>query len=50
MIELTMSQIVKNPSVLREAIQHGDVRLIWKEQKPNGKVIESAIVRKEAVK
>lgn len=50
MKELTMSQIVKNPSVLREALQNSDVRLIWKEQKPNGKVIESAIVRKEAVK
>lgn len=50
MIELTITQIVKNPNILRESLKSGDVRLIWREQKPNGKVIESAIVSKDIVK
>lgn len=47
MIELTITQIVQKPNILREALQNGDVRLVWKQQRPNGKVIESAIVTKE---
>lgn len=47
MKELTISEIIKKPNILRQAIQEGDVRIVWKEAKPNGKVLESAIVRKE---
>ena len=47
MRELTISEIVKKPSVLRDAINSGPVRIVWKEAKPNGKVIESAVVTKD---
>lgn len=50
MTELTITQIVQKPNLLREALQSGDVRILWREQKPNGKVLESAIVSKEVAK
>ena len=49
MKELTMTEIARHPSKLREALEEGDVRIIWKEQKPNGKVTFSAITKKESI-
>lgn len=47
MKELTITAIVKRPNDLRTALDKGPVRIVWKEQKPNGAVIFSAIVNKE---
>jgi len=47
MTELTITQVAKKHTVLKEALKKGPVRIVWKEQKPNGKVIFSAIVTKE---
>jgi hypothetical protein len=47
MIEISISEITKNPNKLRTELDKGPVRIIWKEQKPNGKVVFSAIVNKE---
>lgn len=44
---LTISEIVKRPSLLREALEEGTVRITWKESKPNGKIIFSSIAEKE---
>ena len=44
---LTISEIVKHPAKLREFLELGKVRITWKESKPGGKVIFSAIVDKE---
>ena len=44
---LTLTQIVKNPSLLRKALKESKdrkVRIIWKEPKPNGIIEDSAIV------
>ena len=49
MKELTISQIVKKSGLLFEALKDGPVRIVWKEQKPNGKVIFSAIANKEGL-
>lgn len=49
MIELTITQIVQKPNLLRDGLKSGDVRIVWREQKPGGKIVESAIVRKEKV-
>lgn len=44
---LTISQIIKSPGLLKVEAEKGPVRLIWKEPKPNGLVVFSAIVKKE---
>ena len=44
---LTLTQIVKTPSLLRKALKESKdqkVRIIWKEAKPNGILEDSAIV------
>lgn len=50
MITLTLTQITRSPSKLWSALKSGDVRIVKKEQKPSGQVIESAIVKREVVK
>ena len=47
---LSITEIVKTPAAFKEALQSGDVKIIWKEQKPNGKVVFSAIAKKEGGK
>lgn len=47
MITLTITEIVKNPAILRSSLSKGEVKIIWKEQKPNGKVLFSALAKKE---
>jgi len=47
MKELTISQIVKKSGLLFEALKDGPVRIVKKEPWPGGKVLESAIVKKE---
>ena len=47
MKELTITEIAKKHTVLREGLEKGPVRIVWKEQKPGGKVVFSAIVKKE---
>lgn len=49
MKELTITEIAKKHTVLREALEKGPVRIVWKEQKPNGKVLFAANVTKESV-
>jgi hypothetical protein len=44
---LTISEVVKHPSKLHKALKKGAVRITWKESKPNGKIIFSAIIKKE---
>ena len=50
MITLTITELTRSPSLLRSALKSGDVRIVWKDQKPGGQVIESAIVKREVVK
>jgi len=50
MIELTITEIVQKPAKLRQALESGPVRIVWKEQKPGGKVRFSAIATKEECK
>lgn len=48
MQQLTSSEIVKTPSLLKEAVESGEeVRIVWKEPKPGGKVVLSAVIKKE---
>jgi hypothetical protein len=47
MKELTITEIAKKHTVLRENLEKGPVRILWKEQKPGGKVLFSAIIKKE---
>lgn len=45
---LTITEVVRKPNVLREALENQPkVRIIWKEAKPNGLVEFSAIIKKE---
>jgi hypothetical protein len=44
---LTISQVMKAPGLLKKELEKGQVRLIWKEPKPNGLIVFSAIVKKE---
>jgi len=44
---LTISQIIKSPGLLKKELEKGEVRLIWKEPKPNGMIVFSATVKKE---
>lgn len=45
---LTITEILKKPAQFMALIQSEEkVRVVWKEQKPNGKVKLSAIVQKE---
>ncbi len=48
MKELTITEIAQKPAKLRAALENGPVRIVWKEQKPNGKVVFSAIINKES--
>ena len=48
MITLTITELTRSPSKLRAALKSGDVRIVWKDQKPGGRVIESAIVKRES--
>ena len=50
MIELKLTDIVKKPSILREALSSDKVRIIWREPKPKGKIVFTAICEKEGVK
>lgn len=50
MITLTITEIVKSPAALKEALSNDSVRIIWKEQKPRGEVVFSAIAEKEGDK
>lgn len=47
MNELTISEVVRHPSKLREALAKGPVRITWRESKPKGRKLFSAIIRKE---
>ena len=47
---LTITEIVKNPALLRGALEIGIVKIVWKEQKPNGEVVFSAIAKREGEK
>ncbi len=47
MKNLTITEIVRHPHKLREALDEGEVRITWKEPKPNGKITFSAITKKE---
>ena len=49
MKELTITAVTKSPNLLRLALEEGPVRLVWKEQKPNGKVVFSATCHPERV-
>lgn len=45
---LTISEVVKKPAQFTTLVKSGEeVRIVWKEQKPNGKVELSAIIKKE---
>jgi len=44
---LTISQVTRSPNLLKTEVEKGPVRLIWKEPKPNGLIVFSAIVKKE---
>ena len=50
MITLTMTELTRSPSKLWAALKSGDVRIIRKEQKPGGMIVDSAIVKREIVK
>lgn len=50
MITLTITELTRSPSKLRAALKSGDVRIVWRDQKPNGVVLESAIVKRDIVK
>lgn len=47
MKEITITEIAKKRSLLRECLEKGPVRIVWKEQKPNGEILFSAIAKKE---
>jgi len=47
---LTITEIVKNPALLRGALEVGSVRIVWKEQKPKGDVVFSAVAKREGEK
>ncbi len=43
---LTASQIKKKPSLLRKyAEEYGEFQIDWRDQKPNGEVIFSVVVK-----
>jgi len=44
---LSISEVSKKPSLLRTEVEKGPVRIVWKEPKPNGKVVYSVLVTKE---
>ena len=50
MKEMTISEISKNLASLRDNLEKGPVRIVWKEQKPGGKVTFSAIIEKEEIR
>ena len=49
MQELSITEIAKKHTVLKDALEKGPVRIIWKEQKPNGKQVFSAIAKGERI-
>lgn len=50
MKELTSTQVTHNLSLLRRELKNGPVRIVWREPKPGGKIIYSAIVNREDIK
>lgn len=50
MITLTITELTRSPGKLRAALKSGDVRIVWKDQKPGGTIVDSAIVKREVVK
>jgi len=45
---LTISKIIGKPGTLRKLLEEdGKARIVWKEPKPNGEVILSAIIKVE---
>lgn len=45
---MSITDVIKKPAQLKQALESGkEVRLVWKEQKPNGKITFSATVKKE---
>lgn len=50
MKEITITEIAKKHTVLREALEQEEmVRIVWKEQKPNGKILFAATAKKEDI-
>ena len=49
MIEMSISEVTRNPNKLRTELAKGKVKLVWREQKPKGAVVFSAIVSKEKI-
>ena len=49
MQEMKISEIVKSPLKFREALEKGTVKVVWKEQRPNGKVLFSALATKQEI-
>ena len=49
MQEIKISDIVKSPLMFREALEKGTVKIVWKEQRPNGKVLFSALCTKQEI-
>ncbi len=47
MIEISITEVTRKPSVLRSALAEGDVRITWKRKRPNGEIIFSALAEKE---
>jgi len=50
MKELTTTELRNGLGDLRNFLEKGPVRIIWREQKPNGKEVFSAILTKEGKK
>ena len=44
---LTISEVIRSPGLLKKEVEKGPVKITWKEPKPNGKVIFSAIIKEE---
>lgn len=48
---LSITDIVKKPALFKEALEEDQsVRVVWKEQKPNGEIVFSVIAKKEDIK
>lgn len=48
MIEMTISEVVRNTAKLKELLEGGEkVRIVFKQPKPNGAVVLSALIEKE---
>ena len=48
MIEMTISEVARNTARLKQLLESGEeVRIVFKQQKPNGAVELSALIKKE---